>query len=75
MPLPTLNPREVIQVAFLIQQPHHDRHDDDDDDDHAPSANVGKDGRMTLGQLNIEWRTAMGGRGLLTTGWLTFRKR
>ncbi|KAI9789696.1 MAG: hypothetical protein M1816_005871 [Peltula sp. TS41687] len=74
---PTLNPDEVVQVAFLIQQQHHRQapHPADGGREDGKPVEVGKDGRMILGQLNLEWRTAMGDRGILTTGWLTFRAR
>lgn len=64
---PTLVPRDVMQVAFLIEE--------------QPQAKVAvsqrevKDGRTVLGQLSIQWRTAMGGSGFLTTGWLMTKKR
>ncbi|KAK5171324.1 uncharacterized protein LTR77_004468 [Saxophila tyrrhenica] len=32
-------------------------------------------GRVPLAQLNVEWRSAMGGKGSLTTGWLASRGR
>nr|OQO21228.1 hypothetical protein B0A51_09312 [Rachicladosporium sp. CCFEE 5018] len=32
---------------------------------------TGENGKRTLAQLNIEWRSAMGERGSLTTGWLS----
>lgn len=68
---PRLNPREVVQVAFLIQPNEQSSHEIEDAGPLGPS----KDGRMILGQLNLEWCTTMGDRGVLTTGWLTFRKR
>lgn len=64
---PTLVPRDVVQVAFLIEE--------------QPQAKVAvpqrevKDGRTVLGQLSIRWRTAMGDSGFLTTGWLMTKKR
>ncbi|KAI9829212.1 MAG: hypothetical protein M1826_005807 [Phylliscum demangeonii] len=65
---PTLNPREVLQVAFLLTP----LPPDTGKTKPEPAA---KDEARTLGQLNIEWRSAMGERGLLSTGWLTFRRR
>lgn len=63
MDCPFLMPRDVSQAAFLIkQQP-------------KPKVEMTKDGRVTLGQLTIQWRTSMGDPGFLTTGWLTSRKR
>lgn len=79
IPPPTLNPREVLQVAFLIES---DRPTAvapvsaggaGEDDDHTPPGSAS--GRMTIGQLSLAWRTAMGERGVLSTGLLTFRKR
>ena len=32
-------------------------------------------GRVPLAQMNIDWRSAMGERGSLTTGWLASRGR
>jgi hypothetical protein len=67
---PILNPRDVIQVAFLLEQ--QAREDDADSD----SGNVpAGDDRQILGQLSIQWRSALGDRGSLSTGWLTYRKR
>ena len=64
---PILNPRDVIQVAFLLEQ---QAGVDEADDD------TGKvpDTRRTLGQLAIQWRSALGDRGSLSTGWLTSRR-
>ncbi|PSN63950.1 hypothetical protein BS50DRAFT_637277 [Corynespora cassiicola Philippines] len=66
---PILNPRDVIQVAFLLEeQPNVEEAND----------NVGKlppgDTRRILGQLAIQWRSALGDRGSLSTGWLTSRR-
>ncbi|KAI9801415.1 MAG: hypothetical protein M1825_003394 [Sarcosagium campestre] len=63
-PSPVLNPREVMQVAFLMRQ-----------DTEQARAEGGKETRITLGQLCIEWRSAMGDRGFLSTGWLSCRRR
>lgn len=65
---PTLTPRDVAQVAFLIDHRH-------PGGDEGPVIEVTKDGRAVLGQLNIQWRTAMGDPGCLTTGWLMTRRR
>lgn len=65
---PTLTPRDVSQVAFLVEQP----------DDQRGSSSEGestKDGRAVLGQLDIRWRTAMGDMAFLSTGWLMARRR
>lgn len=63
---PILSPRDVVQVAFLLEdQP-------DNDGELASSGSV--DGRRTIGQLAIQWRSALGDRGSLSTGWLTARR-
>lgn len=65
---PTLTPRDVSQVAFLVEQAH---------DQYGTNSlrESTKDGRAILGQLNIRWRTAMGDMGFLSTGWLMARRR
>ena len=60
---PVMAPRDVIQIAFLVEQ----RID-------GPGKEVTKDGRIILGQLSIQWRTAMGDSGFLSTGWLTTKR-
>lgn len=66
---PILNPRDVIQVAFLLEQ---------QDGVNEASDNAGRlppgDMRKILGQLSIQWRSALGDRGSLSTGWLTSRR-
>ena len=61
---PCLNPRDVWQVAFLVKVM----------DNPLPENMITKDGRVILGQLVIRWRTAMGNKGYLSTGWLLARK-
>ena len=61
---PVLAPRDVTQIAFLVEQ-----------QGEGPEKEVTKDGRIILGQLSIQWRTAMGDSGFLSTGWLTTKKR
>lgn len=68
--LPVLGPRDVMQVAFLLEQQKHDR-----DGGEAVRSDLAKDGRAVLGQLSIQWRTAMGDPGFLSTGWLSTRRR
>ncbi|OKP06979.1 Trafficking protein particle complex subunit 13 [Penicillium subrubescens] len=68
--LPTLNPRDVLQVAFLIEQ-----EEGRTEGLEALQKDLRHDGRATLGQLSIEWRGAMGDKGFLTTGNLMSRKR
>ncbi|KAJ5355504.1 uncharacterized protein N7496_012716 [Penicillium cataractarum] len=67
---PTLNPRDVLQVAFLIEQ-----EEGRTEGLEALQKDLRRDGRATLGQLSIEWRGAMGDKGFLTTGNLMSRKR
>ena len=66
---PILTPRDVIQVAFLLdEQPGvEEAHDD-------PSSTAADDSKRVLGQLAIQWRSALGDRGSLSTGWLTSRR-
>jgi hypothetical protein len=62
---PVLHPNDTLQVAFLLEEK-------------SSSENAqleGTDDRVTLGQLNIQWRGAMGDRGSLKTSWLTGRRR
>ncbi|KAL2013931.1 hypothetical protein VTN00DRAFT_1456 [Thermoascus crustaceus] len=66
----TLNPRDVLQVAFLVEQ-----EPGQQDGLEALQKDMKRDGRATLGQLSIEWRSAMGDKGFLTTGNLLTRKR
>lgn len=61
---PSIAPRDVLQIAFLVEQ-----HKD------GPGKEVTKDGRTLLGNLDIQWMTVMGDRGSLSTGWLTTKKR
>ena len=62
---PILAPREVYQVAFLIEEvggaP-------------APKKESLRDGRVMLGQLGLRWASEMGEEGFLTTGMLTKRR-
>lgn len=67
---PTLNPRDVLQVAFLVEQ-----EEGQQDGLEALQKDMRRDGRAVLGQLSIEWRGVMGDRGFLTTGNLLTRKR
>lgn len=67
---PTLNPRDVLQVAFLVEQEEGQR-----DGVEALQNDMRRDGRAVLGQLSIEWRSTMGDKGFLTTGNLLTRKR
>ncbi|MCJ1283559.1 hypothetical protein MMC26_002890 [Xylographa opegraphella] len=64
---PMLAPREVMQVAFLIEE------QVTKGDELAKEFT--KDGRSILGVLTIRWRSAMGDAGVLSTGWLTSRRK
>ncbi len=64
---PVVMPREVMQVAFLIEQQH--------DPPELPPREADRSGRTILGQLGIRWRTAMGDSGYLSTGWLMEKRR
>lgn len=55
-----LKPQDVEQVMFLLRE------------ERAESAGLG---RVPLAQVNIDWRSAMGEKGSLTTGWLASRPR
>ncbi|KAI9815020.1 MAG: hypothetical protein M1827_002863 [Pycnora praestabilis] len=55
---PILNPHDVMQVAFLVKM-------SEVEDGEVVDDNIASDGR--LGQVSIEWRSAMGDRGYLTT--------
>ncbi|KAL5050264.1 hypothetical protein BDW71DRAFT_203664 [Aspergillus fruticulosus] len=69
-PPPTLNPRDVLQVAFLVEQ-----EEGQQEGLEALQKDLRRDGRAVLGQLSIEWRSSMGDKGFLTTGNLLTRKR
>jgi hypothetical protein len=64
---PILSPRDVVQVAFLL-----DVRPGDNEEEMADS--VTEDNKTVLGQLAIQWRSALGDRGSLSTGWLTARR-
>lgn len=68
--LPKLAPQDVWQIAFLLEQ-----QNEDSDGSEAARKGLLKDGRVVLGQLNIQWRSSMGDPGMLSTGWLTTRRR
>ena len=67
---PLLNPRDVIQLAFLVEQDAENIELVDE-----LKANLKRDGRTALGQIALEWRSGMGEKGQLTTGTLYSRKR
>ncbi|KAF2272715.1 uncharacterized protein EI97DRAFT_385026 [Westerdykella ornata] len=65
---PVLNPREVIQVAFLLEQAASEQ------DEQQDVAQLAGEERRVLGQLAIQWHSALGDRGSLSTGWLSCRR-
>jgi trafficking protein particle complex subunit 13 len=76
---PLLNPRDIVQVAFLLEETKGDEVAElvssPTQKLHGRSGSGGSDSRFILGQLNVQWRSAMGDRGSITTGYLTGRKR
>lgn len=75
---PTLNPRDVMQLAFVLEETDEPSTSMSQED---VSGNTGKqlaggNGRkiVTLGQLSVRWRGPMGEKGSLRTGWLTGQK-
>ncbi|KIV98009.1 hypothetical protein PV10_01703 [Exophiala mesophila] len=67
---PILNPRDVMQVAFVVQQVQGETNGLEE-----LKASLRRDGRAVLGQLAIQWRTSMGEKGSLSTGNLLTRRR
>ncbi|EXJ59440.1 uncharacterized protein A1O5_12065 [Cladophialophora psammophila CBS 110553] len=67
---PSLKPRDVIQVAFLVEQEQGVAEGLEE-----LKNSMKRDGRTVLGQLAIQWRTAMGERGSLSTGNLLTRRK
>jgi trafficking protein particle complex subunit 13 len=67
---PMLDPHDVLQVAFLVEQVEGEKDGLD-----ALQKDLKREGRVSLGQLSIEWRGPMGDRGCLTTGYLLSRRR
>ena len=61
---PVMAPRDIMQIAFLIEAK-----------EEGSRKEVTKDGRTILGQLGIQWRSAMGESGFLTTGWLSSKSK
>jgi trafficking protein particle complex subunit 13 len=76
---PLLNPRDIMQVAFLLEETKEagePAKDTPQKSSHSHTSSGGAaDGRFILGQLNVQWRSTMGDRGSITTGYLTGRKR
>ncbi|KAI9697032.1 MAG: hypothetical protein M1836_004993 [Candelina mexicana] len=67
--LQTLHPRDIMQVAFLLTQ-----QTPNADGNEAMRKDIAKEKVVVLGHLNISWRSAMGDKGVLTTGLLTLRR-
>ncbi|KAF2233904.1 hypothetical protein EV356DRAFT_181975 [Viridothelium virens] len=59
---PILKPHDVMQVMFKLEK----------EGNEEPE--VGADGRPILGQLAIQWRSAMGDKGMLVTGSLSGKR-
>ena len=66
--MPVLQAREVIQVAFLLEEKTGEKEGGEENQDQL------SDSRKVLGQLAIQWRTSLGDKGTLSTGWLTARR-
>ncbi|KAF2840711.1 hypothetical protein M501DRAFT_1009944 [Patellaria atrata CBS 101060] len=62
-----LSSRDVVQVAFYLQQ---EEGSTQEDFTRQPGEN-----RIILGQLSMQWRSATGNKGSLDTPWLTSRQR
>ncbi|KAL9102587.1 MAG: hypothetical protein Q9163_002267 [Psora crenata] len=60
---PAMAPRDVHQIAFLVEQVEGAKKD------------ITRDGRTLLGQLCLRWWSEMGEEGFLTTGMLTAKRR
>ncbi|KAF2673729.1 hypothetical protein BT63DRAFT_410694 [Microthyrium microscopicum] len=67
---PVLQPGDIMQVAFLLEELQ-----GEDTGQEVPASSPAADKRFILGQLNVQWRSAMGDRGSISTGWLTGKKR
>ena len=67
---PRLHPRGVEQLAFLVEQERGVTEGVE-----GLQKDLKRDGRAVLGQLSIEWWSAMGDRGFLSTGNLMSRRK
>jgi trafficking protein particle complex subunit 13 len=63
METPTLGPKDIQQICFLVEQVGDEAGEEDGT------------GRLIMGMLHISWRGAMGNRGSLSTNWLGTRFR
>ena len=74
---PTLNPRDVMQLAFVLEEngelPTTQVEADKPGVIHKPLAGR-EEKSIALGQLSIRWRGPMGEKGSLKTGWLTAQR-
>ncbi|KAF2759638.1 hypothetical protein EJ05DRAFT_304982 [Pseudovirgaria hyperparasitica] len=72
---PILNPRDVLQVAFLLEEQALESIDATSEGISAPVPKLPPgDQRTVLGQLAIQWRGSLGDRGSLRTAWLLNRR-
>jgi len=67
---PQLNSRDILQIAFLVEQQQGVSEGVED-----LKTSLNREGRAVLGQLSLEWRSAMGERGQLSTGNLLTRRK
>lgn len=67
---PIVNPRDIIQVAFLVEQGEGIQEGVEE-----LKNSMRRDGRAVLGQLAIQWRGSMGERASLSTGNLLSRRK
>jgi hypothetical protein len=67
---PFLSPRDIIQVAFLVEQ-----EQGVSEGLEELQNSMRRDGRAVLGQLAIQWRSSMAERGSLSTGNLLTRRK
>lgn len=63
-----LNPRDIYQIAFLLEGEHEKNAQE------TVSTTGNPEQRFIIGQINIQWRSAMGDKGSINTGWLTGKK-
>lgn len=66
---PLIHPRDITQVAFLIEQQTGVIEGLDD------LLKEHREGRALVGRLGVVWRGAMGDMGTLTTNWLGSKRR
>ena len=71
---PLLNPRDIVQVAFLLEEGEAVEEVGDEKKRHSHHSSSGEN-RFVLGQLNVQWRSSMGDKGSISTGYLTGRKK